>query len=74
MIVANRLADDGLWVEALNLGVFDLLAKPFDSREMLRTVPTACRRQDTRSRLVRRRKQPEARHSKETARAMGASL
>lgn len=74
LIAVDRLADDCAWIEALNLGVYDLVAKPFDSREVLRTVTTACGRQDTRSRLVRKWKQPEARDSKETARAMGASL
>src|SRR4029077_1553816 len=30
LIVASRLADDHLWAEALNLGAWDVLAKPFD--------------------------------------------
>ena len=30
LIVASRLADDYLWAEALNLGAYDVLAKPFD--------------------------------------------
>jgi DNA-binding response OmpR family regulator len=35
LIVSSRLADEHLWAEALNLGVFDVLAKPFQSEEVL---------------------------------------
>ena len=42
LIVADRLADDRLWAEVLNLGGYDLLIKPFDTREVLRTVGLAC--------------------------------
>jgi DNA-binding NtrC family response regulator len=38
LIVASRLADDRLWAEALNLGAWDVLAKPFDRTEVLRSV------------------------------------
>ncbi len=41
LIVTSRLADDRLWAEALNLGAYDVLAKPFDSRELTRTVHLA---------------------------------
>jgi DNA-binding NtrC family response regulator len=41
MIVTSRLADDRLWAEALNLGVYDVLAKPFDRTELLRSVRLA---------------------------------
>ncbi|MGJ5814846.1 response regulator [Paludibaculum fermentans] len=34
-IVSSRLADDGLWVEVLILGGQDVLATPFESREVL---------------------------------------
>jgi DNA-binding NtrC family response regulator len=47
LIVADRLADDRLWAEALNLGAYDLLAKPFDAREVLYAVTTACRHAET---------------------------
>ena len=30
LIVADRLADEALWAEVLNLGCYDLLAMPFD--------------------------------------------
>lgn len=45
LIVASTLADDALWAEVLNLGAYDLLAKPFRSEEVLRTIGTAPRRQ-----------------------------
>ena len=38
LIVTSRLADDRLWAEALNLGAWDVLAKPFDRMEMVRSV------------------------------------
>jgi DNA-binding NtrC family response regulator len=37
-IVASRLADERLWAEALNLGAWDVLAKPFDRTEVFRSV------------------------------------
>jgi DNA-binding response OmpR family regulator len=43
LIVADRLADEALWAEVLNLGGYDLLMKPFDTREVLRIVSLACR-------------------------------
>jgi DNA-binding response OmpR family regulator len=44
LIVASRLADEYLWSEALNLGAYDVLAKPFDENEVVRTVDAARRR------------------------------
>jgi DNA-binding NtrC family response regulator len=41
LIVTSRLADDYLWAEALNLGAWDVLPKPFDRSEVLRSVKTA---------------------------------
>lgn len=41
LIVTSRLADDGLWTEALNLGVYDVLAKPFNPGELLRCLISA---------------------------------
>jgi len=43
LIVADHLADERLWAEVLNLGGYDLLAKPFDGKEVLHAVTTACR-------------------------------
>ena len=44
LIVSSRLADDYLWAEALNLGAYDVLAKPFCAEEVVRTVASAWRR------------------------------
>src|ERR1035437_6736622 len=41
LIVTSRLADDYLWAEALNLGAWDVLAKPFDRTEVIRSVKSA---------------------------------
>jgi DNA-binding NtrC family response regulator len=41
LIVTSRLADDRLWAEALNLGAYDVLAKPFERLELVRTVISA---------------------------------
>jgi DNA-binding NtrC family response regulator len=41
LIVASRLADADLWAEALNLGAYDVLAKPFDRAELTRTLTSA---------------------------------
>jgi len=41
LIVASRLADEYLWAEALNLGAYDVLAKPFDAEEVIRVLRSA---------------------------------
>lgn len=38
VIVTSRLADDYLWAEVLNLGGYDVLAKPLDRNEVQRTI------------------------------------
>ena len=38
LIVMSRAADTRLWAEALNLGAWDVLAKPLDRRELIRSV------------------------------------
>ena len=43
LIVTSNLADDRLWAEALNLGAYDVLAKPFLSAEVFRTISLAWR-------------------------------
>jgi DNA-binding NtrC family response regulator len=49
LIVADRQADEALWAEVLNLGAYDLLAKPFDAKEVLHVATSARRRfEDTR--------------------------
>jgi DNA-binding NtrC family response regulator len=45
LIVASRLADDPLWAEVLNLGGFDVLAKPFNESEVQNVVASAFRQQ-----------------------------
>ncbi len=41
LVVTSRLADEHLWAEVLNLGGYDVLAKPFDAEEVLRVVSLA---------------------------------
>ena len=41
LIVTSRLADERLWADALNLGAWDVLAKPFDRTELVRSVKSA---------------------------------
>lgn len=43
VIVTSWLADERLWAEALNLGAWDVLAKPFDVQEVCRVVESAWR-------------------------------
>ncbi len=40
LIVTSTLADERLWTEAMNLGAWDVLAKPFDRTDVIRTVKT----------------------------------
>jgi len=44
VIVASRMADEHLWAEALNVGAWDVLAKPFDKVEVIRSVQAAWQR------------------------------
>ena len=48
MILVSRLADERLWAEALNLGAYDVLAKPFDAAEVNRALNSAWRWQHRR--------------------------
>jgi CheY-like chemotaxis protein len=41
VIVTSRLAGDGLWMELLSEGAFDLLAKPFDPSDVMRIIHSA---------------------------------
>ena len=43
LLVTSRLADEQLWVEALNLGAYDVVSKPFDSSELTRVLDSAWR-------------------------------
>ena len=41
LVVTSRLADEQLWAEALNLGAYDVLAKPFEVTEVNRVLSLA---------------------------------
>jgi DNA-binding response OmpR family regulator len=41
---SSRQQSDRLWAEALNLGAWDVLAKPFDPTEVIRSVKSAWQR------------------------------
>ena len=41
LVVISRLADNNLWAEALNLGVYDVLAKPLVPEEVVRVLTSA---------------------------------
>ncbi len=41
VVVTSRLADEYLWAEVLNLGGYDVLAKPLDRSEVRRTISLA---------------------------------
>ena len=41
LIVISRQADESLWAEALNLGAYDVLAKPLNDMEALRVLTSA---------------------------------
>ena len=43
LMVTSRLADEHLWAEALNLGAYDVLVKPFDASEVMRVLDSAWR-------------------------------
>jgi DNA-binding response OmpR family regulator len=46
LVVASREADDQLWSEVLNLGAYDLLARPMLSDEVERVIVSARRHCD----------------------------
>jgi DNA-binding response OmpR family regulator len=51
LIVTSRLADDRLWAEVLNLGAWDLLAKPFERGEGVRAIRSGWQHWHGRSQL-----------------------
>ena len=51
LIVTSRLADEHLWAEALNLGAYDVLIKPFDQKEVSRILSSAWLRTRSRDEL-----------------------
>jgi len=61
VIVLSRHADERLWATVLNLGAWDLLTKPFSSKELYRTVHHAFRHwSDAAARLRRKGPASEA--------------
>jgi DNA-binding NtrC family response regulator len=40
LVVTSRLADANLWAEVLNLGGYDVLAKPFEARDVSHVLKT----------------------------------
>src|SRR5258708_22933700 len=53
LIVTSGLADEHLWAEVLNLGGYDVLAKPFCDREVQHVLTCAFARKDTPVRTAR---------------------
>jgi DNA-binding NtrC family response regulator len=45
VVVMARHADEHLWAEVLNVGGYDVIAKPFERAEVSRVLSTAARRQ-----------------------------
>jgi DNA-binding NtrC family response regulator len=41
VIVSSRIVDEEKWAEALNLGAYDVLAKPFNAEEVIRVLSSA---------------------------------
>ena len=54
LIVTSSKADDRLWAEVLKLGAYDVLAKPFHSPEVFRTIGLAWRQWTARRKSVAR--------------------
>jgi DNA-binding NtrC family response regulator len=48
VIVTSQMADEKLWAEALNLGAWDVLSKPFSVEEVSRIAVLACLRSQQR--------------------------
>lgn len=44
LILSSHLPDERLWAEALNRGAYDVLAKPYDSADVIRIVSLAWQR------------------------------
>ena len=48
LVVISRLADEYLWCEVLNLGGYDVLATPFDAKEVTHVLKTISLQQSNR--------------------------
>ena len=53
LVVTARLADESLWAEVINMGGYDVLAKPLDAEEVSRVVDAALRHFDNERRVER---------------------
>jgi DNA-binding NtrC family response regulator len=49
VLVTDRHADARFWAEALNMGVYDLVAQPFYEPEVHRILTSACTRREGRT-------------------------
>ena len=49
VVVCSRLGGSRLWIDALEVGAYDLLVEPYPREEMRRTVESAAARSYTRS-------------------------
>lgn len=58
LVVTSRMADEHLWAEVLNLGGYDVLARPFDREEVERVIAAASREFDRQL-----QSKPAARHA-----------
>jgi DNA-binding response OmpR family regulator len=65
VIVTSRLADECLWAEVLNLGGYDVLAKPLDEREVYRAVQLAWEHSANQSAYLRTTGRPMLARSKQ---------
>jgi len=55
MIVTSDHAESSLWADVLNLGAYDVLAKPFDKSEVIRVISLAWLEwRDDKERVARR--------------------
>ncbi len=54
VVVISRHANDDLWADVLSSGGYDVLAKPFDRRELVRVVGMAWRQTYTKNSAARK--------------------
>ena len=62
LIVTALHADDRLWAEVLNLGAWDVLVKPYNPKEVFRTIHLAWQHCTNQRRLPRRENASETAH------------
>lgn len=52
VIVVSRLADETLWAEVLNVGGYDVLLKPFEPKEVVWSLTSACLHRESQGRAT----------------------